>query len=114
MQTLTFPDANKNSDVVNIRGNKTEVDTVFTKLTKITKELVIWRFLPWNQNACCLQQESNYQQTVPIFKEFVKHIVGKGGNNLKKIRDETQTRIDVSEVSWQRKLLFGRFPCEID
>ncbi|PAV76977.1 hypothetical protein WR25_20889 [Diploscapter pachys] len=79
--TLTLPDANKNSDVVNIRGNKTEVDTVFAKLTKLTKEL----------------QESNYQQTVPIFKEFVKHIVGKGGNNLKKIRDETQTRIDVSE-----------------
>lgn len=33
--------------------------------------------------------------TVPIFKEFHKHIIGKGGSNIRKIREETQTRIDL-------------------
>ncbi len=46
---------------------------------------------PWS----FLQMESNYQMIVPIFKDFHKHIIGKGGVNVKKIRDETQTRIDL-------------------
>lgn len=33
--------------------------------------------------------------TVPIFKEFHKHIIGKGGANVRKIREDTQTRIDL-------------------
>lgn len=33
--------------------------------------------------------------TVPIFKEFHKHIVGKGGANVRKIREDTQTKIDL-------------------
>lgn len=41
------------------------------------------------------QLESNFQMTVPIFKEFHKHIIGKGGANIRKIREETQTRIDL-------------------
>lgn len=32
---------------------------------------------------------------VPIFKQFHKFIIGKGGANIKKIRDETNTKIDL-------------------
>lgn len=41
------------------------------------------------------QLESNFQMAVPIFKEFHKHIIGKDGANIKKIREETETRIDL-------------------
>ncbi|VDP04005.1 unnamed protein product [Heligmosomoides polygyrus] len=78
---LSFPDVNKKSDVINIRGEKSEVDKVYKQLQTIAKELI----------------ESNYQQTVPIFKEFHKHIIGKGGATIRKIREETQTRIDLPE-----------------
>ncbi|KAK6060058.1 KH domain protein [Cooperia oncophora] len=78
---LSFPDVNKKSDVINIRGDKAEVDKVYKQLQMIAKELI----------------ESNYQQTVPIFKEFHKHIIGKGGATIRKIREETQTRIDLPE-----------------
>lgn len=78
---LSFPDMNKRSDVINIRGDKAEVDKVYKQLQNIAKNLA----------------ESNYQQTVPIFKEFHKHIIGKGGATIKKIREETQTRIDLPE-----------------
>lgn len=35
-----FPDAGKNSDVVNLRGEKNEVDKAFKHLTAMNKELV--------------------------------------------------------------------------
>lgn len=76
---FSFPDASKKSDIVNLRGDKNEVDKVFKQLTALNKELL----------------ENNYQVTVPIFKEFHKHIIGKGGVNVRKIREDTQTRIDL-------------------
>lgn len=76
---FSFPDAGKKSDIVSLRGDKNEVDKVFKHLTAVNKELL----------------ESNFQMTVPIFKEFHKHIIGKGGANVRKIREETQTRIDL-------------------
>ncbi|KAF1764887.1 hypothetical protein GCK72_004838 [Caenorhabditis remanei] len=79
--SVVFPDAKSKSDVVNIRGDKSEVDVVYKKLTTISKEFA----------------ENNYQQTVAIFKEFLKHIVGKGGATIRKLRDETETRIDLPE-----------------
>lgn len=76
---FTFPDPGKKSNIINLRGDKNEVDKAFKQLTSIHKELL----------------ESNFQMTVPIFKDFHKHIIGKGGANVKKIREETQTRIDL-------------------
>jgi len=32
---------------------------------------------------------------VPIYKEFHKNVIGKGGANIRKIREETNTRIDL-------------------
>ncbi|CAB3411378.1 unnamed protein product [Caenorhabditis bovis] len=81
--SIAFPDAKSKSDVVNIRGDKNEVDAVYKKLTNLSKELA----------------ENNYQKSVPVFKEFLKHIVGKGGASIRKLREETETRIDLPEAN---------------
>lgn len=87
---LSFPEANKKSDVINIRGDKTEVDEVHKTLTKQVKDI----------------QEKNYQEYVPIFKECHKHIIGKGGATIRKIREETDTRIDLPDGnSGEEKIL---------
>jgi predicted RNA-binding protein YlqC (UPF0109 family) len=41
--------------------------------------------------------ENNYQAKVPIFKQFHKFIIGKGGQTIKGIRQDTSTRIDLPE-----------------
>merc|ERR1719376_1208993 len=41
--------------------------------------------------------ESGYQTKVPIFKQFHKFVIGKGGANIRRIRDETDTRIDLPD-----------------
>lgn len=76
---FSFPDPGKKSDIISLRGDRNEVDKAYKQLTAMNKELL----------------ESNFQMTVPIFKEFHKHIIGKGGANVRKIREETQTRIDL-------------------
>lgn len=76
---ITFPNPSEKSDIVKIRGPKTDVDHCYTHLMKLVKEL----------------QESSFMLEVPIFKQFHKFIIGKGGANIKKIRDETQTEIDL-------------------
>lgn len=46
-----------------------------------------------------LQQLANYQAKVHIFKQFHKNIIGKGGANIRTIRDETDTKIDLPHES---------------
>ena len=41
--------------------------------------------------------ESSFQVKVPIFKQFHKYIIGKGGANIRRIRDETDTRVDLPD-----------------
>lgn len=105
---FSFPDPGKKSDIVNLRGDRVEVDKAYKQLTAMNKELVSINLLRSQLlRSFCLQLffrrmklvifqlESNFQMTVPIFKEFHKHIIGKGGANIRKIREETQTRIDL-------------------
>ena len=40
---------------------------------------------------------NSYQVKVPIFKQFHKFVIGKGGANIRRIRDETDTRIDLPD-----------------
>ena len=42
-----------------------------------------------------MQIANNFSAEVHIFKQFHKNIIGKGGANIRKIRDETETRIDL-------------------
>uniref|UniRef100_A0A183IEE5 Vigilin n=1 Tax=Soboliphyme baturini TaxID=241478 RepID=A0A183IEE5_9BILA len=80
---INFPDPGRKSDVVTLRGPKDEVDKCYRHMHQIYKELI----------------ESNYQISIPIYKDFFKHIIGKGGANIKKIREETNTRIDIPAES---------------
>uniref|UniRef100_A0A672JFH9 Vigilin n=1 Tax=Salarias fasciatus TaxID=181472 RepID=A0A672JFH9_SALFA len=38
---------------------------------------------------------TTFSVSVPIFKQFHRNIIGKGGSNIKKIREETNTKIDL-------------------
>lgn len=57
-------------DVVKIRGPKEDVDKCHKHLMKIVKEL----------------NESSYVSEVPIYKQFHKFVIGKGGANIRKVR----------------------------
>ncbi|XP_030763823.1 vigilin [Sitophilus oryzae] len=76
---ITFPNPGERNDIVKVRGPKEDVDKCVRHLEKKVKEL----------------NESSYQIQVPIYKQFHKFIIGKGGANIKKIREETNTRIDL-------------------
>ena len=78
---ISFPDLGSNSDIVKLRGPKDDVDKCSRFLNKLYRDLL----------------ESNYQVKVPIFKQFHKFIIGKGGATIKKIRQETDTRVDLPE-----------------
>lgn len=76
---ISFPDPGEQCDIVKIRGPKDDVDQCYQFLKKMLRELL----------------ESNYQVKVSIFRQFHKFIIGKGGANINKIREETGTRIDL-------------------
>ena len=78
---ISFPDLGVKSDIVKLRGPKKDVDDCGKYFNRVVKEL----------------QESSYQVKVPIFKQFHKFIIGKGGVNIKRIRDETDTKIDLPD-----------------
>lgn len=76
---INFPDPSQKSDIVQLRGPKNEVEKCAKFLQKIIAELI----------------ENSFSLSVPIFKQFHKNIIGKGGANIKKIREETNTKIDL-------------------
>ncbi|XP_065122761.2 high density lipoprotein binding protein a isoform X2 [Paramisgurnus dabryanus] len=76
---INFPDPAQKSDIVQLRGPRTEVEKCTKFMQKVVAEMV----------------ENSYSVSVPIFKQFHKNIIGKGGANIKKIREETNTKIDL-------------------
>lgn len=76
---ISFPDQGERSDVVKVRGPKDDVDQCCRYLQKLAKEL----------------SETNYQLKVSVFRRVHKYIIGKGGANINKIREETNTKIDL-------------------
>jgi len=86
---ITFPDASKQSNTVVVRGPREDVNAVVAYLTNFNKELV----------------ENNYQEKVPILKKFHKNVIGKGGVNVRKIKEETDTRIDLPSEATESELI---------
>jgi len=86
---ITFPDASKQSNTVVVRGPREDVNAVVTYLSNFNKELV----------------ENNYQEKVPILKKFHKNVIGKGGVNVRKIKEETDTRIDLPSETTESELI---------
>lgn len=76
---IIVPTPGEKRDIVKLKGPHEEVEQCHKYLLKVIKDLTI----------------SSYVQEVPIFKQFHKFVIGKGGANIKKIRDETQTKIDL-------------------
>jgi predicted PilT family ATPase len=76
---IILPGPTDDVDSIKLRGPRDEVDKVFKYLSKIVDDL----------------KEQSYVLEVPINKQSHKFIIGKGGANIKKIRDETQTTIDL-------------------
>lgn len=76
---IAFPDPGTKSDTVTIRGPKQDVDMCYKYLQQVSNELM----------------EKSHRIEVPIYKQFHKYIIGKGGANIKRIRDETGTKIDL-------------------
>uniref|UniRef100_A0A665W5G2 Vigilin n=1 Tax=Echeneis naucrates TaxID=173247 RepID=A0A665W5G2_ECHNA len=65
---INFPDPAQKSDIVQLRGPRTEVEKCSKFMQKIVAEMV----------------ENSYSVSVPIFKQFHRNIIGKGGSNIKK------------------------------
>ncbi|XP_076014917.1 high density lipoprotein binding protein a [Genypterus blacodes] len=76
---INFPDPAQKSDIVQLRGPRNEVEKCSKFMQKIVAEMV----------------ENSFSVSVPIFKQFHRNIIGKGGSNIKKIREETNTKIDL-------------------
>ncbi|KAJ8375213.1 hypothetical protein SKAU_G00057930 [Synaphobranchus kaupii] len=76
---INFPDPAQKSDIVQLRGPRNEVEKCSKFMQKMVAEMV----------------ENSFSVSVPIFKQFHKNIIGKGGANIKKIREETNTKIDL-------------------
>lgn len=76
---IIVPNPSEKRDIVKLKGPHEEVEQCHKYLLKVIKDLTV----------------SSYVQEVPIFKQFHKFVIGKGGANIKKIRDETQTKIDL-------------------
>jgi rRNA processing protein Krr1/Pno1 len=76
---VNIPSVAEKSDVVTLRGSKADVEACFKHLQLFVKE----------------QQESGYQEELQIVKEFHKLLIGKQGAFIRRIRDETHTRIDI-------------------
>ncbi|XP_072540165.1 high density lipoprotein binding protein a [Salminus brasiliensis] len=76
---INFPDPAQKSDIVQLRGPRNEVEKCTKFMQKMVAEMV----------------ENSFSVSVPIFKQFHKNIIGKGGANIKKIREETNTKIDL-------------------
>nr|CAI5828480.1 unnamed protein product [Callosobruchus analis] len=75
---IFFPSSGE-SEIVKVRGPKEDVDKCVRHLEKRVKEL----------------NENSYQEELTIFKQFHKFIIGKGGANIRKIREETDTKIEL-------------------
>jgi len=76
---ISFPETDAKSDVVTLRGPKDDVDKCYEHLKKVSTELVA----------------SSYKLGIPIHKRFHGNIIGRSGANIRKIKEETNTVIDI-------------------
>ncbi|KFO34475.1 Vigilin [Fukomys damarensis] len=97
---IHFPNPGEKSDIIQLRGPKHELE-------KCTEYL---------ENVVTAILESSYAITVPLFKHLHKLIIGKGGENIKKICLASNTRISFPTASSNSEniVIFGKPEnCEI-
>jgi len=76
---IQIPNQEEKSEVVTIRGNNVDVNNCYNYLQKTVREM----------------QENSYQDSIQIFKQFHRMLIGKSGIFIRKIREETNTHIEV-------------------
>lgn len=79
---VSFPTASSKSpdcDKVSLRGPKKDVEAVSSML----------------KSQLSVIMEENFTMKVPILKNHHRYIIGKGGVNIRKVKEETNTRIDL-------------------
>ena len=76
---ISFPEADKKSDKVTLRGPKDDAHKCYNHMKKLVTDLVA----------------SSYKLEVPIMKRFHGNVIGRNGANIKKIKEETGTQIDI-------------------
>ncbi|CAL8097425.1 unnamed protein product [Calicophoron daubneyi] len=69
--------------VVQLRGDRQQVDAAAERLHKLIKQVV----------------EENYRQEIRIFREFRPQIFGRGSSKIQKLLDETNTRLQYPNPS---------------
>ncbi|TPP67473.1 High-density lipoprotein receptor (Hdl) [Fasciola gigantica] len=69
--------------VVQLRGDRQQVDAAAERLQKLIKQVI----------------EDNHRQEIRIFKEFRPHIFGRGSAKIQKLLDDTKTRIQYPNPS---------------
>ncbi|XP_050051125.1 vigilin [Dermacentor andersoni] len=76
---VTFPEPGSRNDKVLIRGPKEDVEACHRHLSQICQEL----------------QASSHRVDLVLFKQFLKHLQGKGRPLVRRIQQETEARIDL-------------------
>lgn len=76
---INFPDVSMRSDKVTISGDRADVENAYKHLSQLNKKLLA----------------DNYRLELPVAKQMMKYIIGREGTNIKKIKSETETRIDI-------------------
>ena len=85
--------------MVAIRGPKDDVDRCFVHLKKYAADIAV----------------ANYQIELPIIKKFHRNIIGKNGQNVKKIKEETNTTIKVpTEGSLSNNIVIIGYKAEVE
>jgi hypothetical protein len=87
--SFKFPGSGETSDIIVLRGDKKNVEAAEKFLKTEVKRLA----------------ESNFTLEVPLFSQFVKHIIGRGGATLNLIKSETDTRIKIPKDASETTIL---------
>lgn len=92
---INFPDPAQKSDIVQLRGPRNEVEKCAKFMQKIVAEMVNLVSLDFQASmmlvffqragTSSVQVENSFSVSVPIFKQFHRNIIGKGGSNIKKV-----------------------------
>ncbi|PAA72925.1 hypothetical protein BOX15_Mlig028018g1 [Macrostomum lignano] len=86
---IKFPNADQNSDVVQLRGPRDQLANVEKLLKKAHTDL----------------RDSSYEEKVRIGKAYHKDIIGRKGQTIAKIREETNTRIIMPDSGSQSDVI---------
>jgi rRNA processing protein Krr1/Pno1 len=87
--SIQFPDRNSNSNKITVRGPKQFVAGSIKDMTKLYEEIVA----------------NNYTGSVLIMKQFHRNIIGKGGQNINKLKDEFECQIDIPDPNDESQLI---------